>query len=169
MRADLIKVETIKEYGFIEKNVETNLITTTLRRVQDTMLEPIIGTSLMRRLQTGVDDNDLNAVEELLLNDYIVPFLIAACDLRIIDHLTYKIRAKSVGKVQDANFQPVSETENNRLADQLRSDVGTYKNKLIGFLCENEDNYPEYKDYVCNKEFKAPQKGQKQQVTVRFR
>lgn len=168
MGAFLIDTEVIKELGFTNGNVEDNIIATTIRRVQDTMLEPVIGTSFYRRLLQGVEDDDLNADETALMNDYITPLLVAAVDLRIIDHLTYEIRSKTVGTSRDEYMNPVTESENNRLADQLRKDYVVYKNKLIGHLRENEDNFPEYRDYVCNEEFQKPE-NKRQQVSVRFR
>jgi len=42
MTAFLIDIATIKKIGFVNKNVDDPIISTTLRRVQDTMILPIL-------------------------------------------------------------------------------------------------------------------------------
>jgi len=56
MTAFLIDLDKLKKIGYVNKNVENNILATVLRRVQDTMLEPIIGTSMYKRLLQGVKD-----------------------------------------------------------------------------------------------------------------
>ena len=85
MGAFLTDIDSIKERGFVNKNVENNIITTTLRRVQDTMLLPILGTTFFKRLLQGVEDSDLTVNETTLLNDYILDFLVACVDYRIVN------------------------------------------------------------------------------------
>lgn len=144
MNAFLIDIDTIKKIGFVNSNVENNIISTTLRRVQDTMVRPILGSSLYKRLLEGIDASDLTADETTLLNDYVAPVLIAGVDLRIINPLTYEIRSKTVGTTRDEYMTPVTESENNRLSDELRRDFEVYKSSLVVYLCKNSDLFPEY-------------------------
>lgn len=167
MNAFLIDIETIKKIGFVNSNVENNIISTTLRRVQDTMLRPIVGSSLYTRLLAGVDADDLNANEQTLLNDYILPVLVAGVDLRIINHLTYEIRSKTVGTTRDDHMTPVTESENNRLSDDLRADFNTYRKTLVAYLCKNETLFPEYDDTSTTNENIQPDQG-KTRTNIRF-
>jgi len=167
MNAFLIDIDTLKKIGFTNSNVENNIISTTLRRVQDTMLLPILGTEFFKRLLAGVDDNDLSAEETTLLNEYIAPCLIAGVDLRIVNHLTYEIRNKTVGTTRDEHINPVSIPEKNQLTNDLRADYEVYRERLIGYLKDNCTTFPTYNTYVCEYENIQPDKGDTY-VNVRF-
>ena len=167
MNAFLIDIQTIKKIGFVNSNVENNIISTTLRRVQDTMLRPITGSSLYTRLSQGVDASDLNTNEQILLNDYILPVLVAGVDLRIVNHLTYEIRSKTVGTLRDDDITPITESENNRLSDDLRADFNTYRKTLVAYLCKNSELFPEYDDTSDTEENIQPDAGSTR-TNVRF-
>lgn len=160
MNAFLIDIYTLKEIGFTNSNVEDNIISTTLRRVQDTMILPILGTEFYKRLLQGVDDDDLTADETTLLNEYIAPCLIAAVDLRIVNHLTYEIRSKTAGTTRDEHMNPVSIPEKNQLTNDLRADYEVYRERLIGYLKDNCTTFPTYNTYVCNYENIKPDNGE---------
>lgn len=158
MATFLISVEKIKQKGYINKNVESDLVTTTLRRVQDTMLVPVLGTTFFKGLLDRQETASLTAEEQELLDDYVAPFLIAATDYKIVPHLNTKIRSKTVGKVQDQHINPTDGGETLKLQDDLRKDMIVYKNALIGHLKDNEDTFTEYRDYICNFENINPEK-----------
>jgi hypothetical protein len=59
--------------------------------------------------------------------------------------LNEKLTNKSVGRVQDENIQPNSDSETSALRDQLRKDAYFYKERLIVHLmADNGTKYPEY-------------------------
>ena len=167
MGAFLTDIDSIKERGFVNKNVENNIITTTLRRVQDTMLLPILGTTFFKRLLQGVEDSDLTADETTLLNDYILDYLVACVDYRIVKPLSYEIRSKVVGQARDEHIQPASQSQINELEDSLLEDVNVYRNKLIGYLKDNCTLFPTYNEYLCTFETIAPDKGETR-TRIRF-
>lgn len=167
MGAFLIDIDTLKEIGFINRNIENNLVQATLRRVQDTMLKPILGTTFFNRLATGITNDDLNDDEISLLNNYIAPYLASAVDYRIINPLTYEIRSKSVGTTKDEHITPVTESENRRLKDELDEDVQVYRQSLIGFLKDNCTLFPTYSEYLCNFESIKPDQGETR-TRIRF-
>jgi hypothetical protein len=167
MIAHLINIDTIKERGYTNYNVEDNIVATTIIRVQDTMLKPILGTSLFNRLIEGVNNSDLNANEETLLDDWITPWLIASVDYRIIKHLTYEIRSKTAGTTRDEHMNPLTESEMNSLSDDLFKDIDVYRLQLIGYLKENCDIYPEYNNPDCEIGDILPDSGAKR-VRIRF-
>jgi hypothetical protein len=167
MTAYLINIETIKEKGYTNYNVEDNIISTTITRVQDTMLKPILGTTFFNRLLEGVDNNDLNADEDNLLENYITPYMISAVDYRVINPLTYEIRSKTAGTTRDEHMTPLTESENNLLKDDLFQDLEVYRAALIGFLQKYCDLYPEYENPECEPGDIQPDKGHKR-TRIRF-
>ena len=59
MEPFLISAYNLKNLGFISQNVDDTLLSTIIIRVQDTMIEPILGTSLFKRLLEGITQNNL--------------------------------------------------------------------------------------------------------------
>jgi hypothetical protein len=167
MEAYLINAYNLKQLGYIHDNVEDSLLSGVIRRVQDTMIKPIIGTTLFKRLLAGIDADDLNANEILLLQDYITPVLIAGCEYRSVNVITFQIRNKSVGTTRDENLTPVTASEKGDFKDDLRKDYEFYRQTLIGYLCDKYLLYPEYEFYSTDKEDIAPDKG-KTHTNIRF-
>ena len=167
MTAFLIDIATIKKIGFVNKNVDDPIISTTLRRVQDTLILPILGTLFFKRLLQGITDDDLNANEIDLLNEYIAPCIIAGVDYRIVNALTYETRSKTVGTARDEHINPVTIQENLMRTDDLKRDYETYRESLIGFLQDNRTLFTEYNNFVCSNENIAPDSG-KVRNRVRF-
>ena len=148
MTAFLIDIATIKKIGFVNKNVDDPIIATTLRRVQDTLILPILGTPFFKRLLEGITEEDLTADEILLLNDYIAPCIIAGVDYRIVNALTYETRSKTVGTARDEHINPVTIQENLMRTDDLKRDYETYRESLIGYLRDNETKFDLYYNLV---------------------
>lgn len=167
MSAFLIDLNSLKKIGYVNRNVEDNILATVLTRAQDVMLEPVIGTSLFKRLLQGVKNNDLNSNERFLLNEYVSKFLVACVDMRSINALTYEIRSKTAGKARDEHIEPVTIPENVLFSDDLRQDIEVYRQRLIGYLKDNCELFPQYKNYICSFENIAPDKG-KPKVNIRF-
>jgi hypothetical protein len=156
MEASLISTDKLKKRGFIHGNVEDSILRVLIIRVQDTIIEPTIGTLLFKRLILGIDDDDLTADEITLMDDYIVPVMVAGCDHRSVNALTYQLRNKTVGTGSDDTIDAVSESGNVRIKDELKGDLVFYTNRLIGYLKDNCETFPLYKTYSCNNEDLKP-------------
>lgn len=156
MDAYLIDSDDLKAISLINNNVEDSIIRVTIQRVQKAVVRPILGTLLYKRLVKGIEDSDLNADEVILLEDYIAPLMAAACDRKAINHTTYQIRNKTTGKGLDPNITAVDQGENLRLDNDIRQDIEVAKDDLIGYLRDNCELYPQYKDYQSSFENKAP-------------
>ena len=164
----LVNISAVKKVAFTSGNVDDTMIATTMMRIQDVMIQPILGTSFYKRLLQGVEDEDLTVDEAYLINEYLFNVIVSAIDLRIIKPLTFKIKAKTAGTLRDEHIQPLSTTERAEFEDELRGDYDVYVNMLIGYLKDNEDLFPEYKDYVCSFENIPPQSHQTTRTNIRF-
>ena len=75
----LISEETLKEMSLIGDNVESQFILPAIELAQEQGLQTIIGTKLLRKLQTLVDDGSItgstNSNYKELLDDYITIYL----------------------------------------------------------------------------------------------
>jgi hypothetical protein len=168
MDAYLIDTNSLKKIALINENVEDTIVRVIIQRVQRGVLRPILGTSLYKRLLQGVTNNDFNADESELMNDYIVPLLGVACDRKSINATTYDIRSKTTGKAGDEHITPVSESENLRLDNDIRQDLAVEISSIKGYLMDNQDNFPEYKSFICSFENIPPEQLKTGKINVNF-
>ncbi|NOQ49398.1 MAG: hypothetical protein GQ553_01850 [Nitrosomonadaceae bacterium] len=154
--AAFISTANLKKEGLINGNVEDSILRVVIQRVQRSVVRPLLGTSLYNRIVTGITDDDLNADEKVLMDDYVTPLMVVACDRASIDATNYQIRNKSVSTGVDADFKSVTESENLRLDNSIRQSITIEQNTLIDYLLDNCDLYPEYNNAECSYEMKPP-------------
>ena len=154
--AAFISTGNLKREGLINGNVEDTILRVVIQRVQRSVVRPLLGTSLYNRIVTGITDDDLNADEKTLMDDYVTPLMVVACDRASIDATNYQIRNKSVSTGVDKDFKSVTESENLRLDNSIRQSITIEQNTLIDYLLDNCKLYPEYDNAECSYEMKPP-------------
>ena len=164
----LIPIQLIKSKGYTQGNVSDDIVTTSLRRVQDIKLKSILGTTFFKRLLDGVEADDLNADEKSLIDDYIAPYLVAAVDRKNAPHLRTELRSKTTGNSSDQYIESTNTSDELKIEDELQGDAGSYKSDLIGYLKDNCDLFPEYKDFICNFENVPPEQDQTPDLPISF-
>ena len=142
----LLSVENLKKLGLIHSNTDTKLLTVAIKRSQDMHIQPALGTPLYRALLDRVETNTWTQDYLDLMNDYVVPCLVAFVDYRAALLLNEKMTNKTTGRVSDENIQANSLTEVHEFRDQLRKDAYFYKERLIGRL--KDDNGVKYPEYI---------------------
>lgn len=140
----LIDLQALKHYSFIEGDVNDEMLTVILKRVQDRYIEPIIGTPLYKKLLDDIE-NDTLAGNYVTLMNYIINVVVVGCEIKATTHQNFKIRNKFVGIAEDDNGRANSVNEGNNLIDELKADFSHYRNKLVGYLKDNYTLFPEWK------------------------
>jgi hypothetical protein len=113
-------------------------------------IQPALGTPLYRALLDRVETNTWTQDYLDLMNEYVIPCLVAFVDYRAALLVTEKITNKTTGRVQDENIQANTLAEVDEFRDQLRKDAYFYKERLIGYLMDDQaTKYPEYCD-MCS-------------------
>ena len=146
----LISTENLKKQGLIHMNTDTKLLTVAIRRSQDMHLQPALGTPLYKELLRRVGANDwANADYVKLMDDYVLPCLVAFVDYRCAMLLNNKITNKGVGRQDDDTMTPNNQAETDEFRNQLRKDAYFYKERLIGYLKDDCGvKYPEYTEAI---------------------
>jgi hypothetical protein len=158
VRKYFISTESLKKLSLIENNVEASTLAVMLNRVQKTSLEPVLGTPLYKKLLEDIDDDTLTGIYETLVNEYILDFLIVCCELEYVVSGANKFANMGVGKYSPQDTQTNNLGDNNDVRDNLKKHRQAYRDSLVGYLQDNEDDIPEYAQYNCqNKEEIAPQ------------
>ena len=149
----LVSVDEVKRRGIVHQNVDTKLISIAITRAQDINIQTALNTCLYKELLRRVKEDEWNANYSELMNEYVLPALIAFVDYRACDLVTDRVMNRGTGTLQDTNFNPMSDSERNPLRDRLRKDAYFYKERLIGYLCDdNGVKFPLYTDCECKKE-----------------
>ena len=130
----LVSVDEVKRRGIVHQNVDTKLISIAITRAQDINIQTALNTCLYKELLRRVKEDDWNANYSELMNEYVLPALIAFVDYRACDLVTDRVMNRGTGTLQDTNFNPMSDSERNPLRDRLRKDAYFYKERLIGYL-----------------------------------
>lgn len=147
MKAFLINAYDLKKKSFIQGNVEDSILVPLIRVVQDTMIEPIIGTLLFNRLLEGIEADNLNSDESDLMENYVIPCIAMGCNIEAVMQTTFQIRNKTTGVNNDETIKGASLSEVARVEDNYRSKFEFYRLKLIKHLKFNSNLFPEYMQY----------------------
>jgi hypothetical protein len=144
----LLTLENLKRIGFIHNNTDSKILTVCMRRAQDINVQPTLRTPLYKALLLRVKNNDWTDQNYVtLMNDYVIPCLVAFVDYRCSKMLNEKLTNKSVGRATDENMTANSDEQTNVLRDTLRKDAYFYKERLLGFLKDDTGvMFPEYNE-----------------------
>ena len=148
----LISVDNLKKQGLIHDNVDTKILARCIRIAQDLNIQSSLGTPLYKAMLTRVENNNWNSDYRLLQNDYIIPALVAWVDYHASIFLNVKMTNKNVGRMSDETRTANSDSQQGYFKNRLVDIAEHYNNRLIGFLKDNDDKYPEYKDTTCKYE-----------------
>lgn len=165
----LVSVENLKKKGLIHKDTDTKLLGIAIKRVQDMVIQEATGSILFRALLTRVQNDDWNADYRELMDDYVVPCLVAHVDFKASLLLTKKIVNKTAGRTSDENITSLTDSELSPFQAELLLDSGFYKERLIGFLKDDcGTKYPEYTESTTrtNHDLKKSSKGYSSQWWV---
>lgn len=144
-----MNVESLKELSLIEHNVEAAKLAVMMNRVQKTYIEPILGTPLFKKLLNDIDEDNVTGIYETLLNEYIIDYYVLCCEMEYIVSGSNKQMNMGSAKYNPQNTDQNDLHENNDVRDNLRKHMNRYENTLKGYLLDNQDDIPEYKEWSC--------------------
>lgn len=133
----------IKSTTNIFENISGNYLLPSIKLSQDIDLEEVIGTELLRKLQSDVYNNRFEEKYKILLDDYVVPFLNYSTIVRLIPTVAVKITNAGIVKTDDEKMTNVSSVEVDKVEAEYRHIADVYKNRLQRFLIANHSDYPE--------------------------
>lgn len=138
------------KYGFANLNVDDKKIRPIIYSVQRSRIEPIIGSVLYRKLQSDINGSSLTGLYKTLMDDHILPVMVAYCDWKYTFHSTSQLTNKTTGRNNDQNINSNNVGDNNNLRDEILKDAKTYETKMIQYLHDNYDLIPELQEVEEN-------------------
>lgn len=139
-----ISVDTIKDRTGLHNNVDDKLILPEIKAAQDIYILPCLGTNLYNRIQQGINDDDLNPDEVILLDNYVVDTLVNYVLSELPQGLSYQYYNKGLLRKTGEDFESPSMQDMIDIANRFKARAEFYKQRLILFLRQNQTLYPQY-------------------------
>jgi len=139
----LIPIDKIKEYSYIDTNVDDKVVKIAIQHAQVTVIEPLIGSNLYSKLLAGVTEGNLDLAYQNLIVQYIWPVLVASTELLILRRLIFRLTNSSIVKDTNTNAAPIEKDE----LDSLRAEVNellTAHIKKLQLYLDSSTEFPEY-------------------------
>lgn len=140
-----INEEYLKEETPVGENVDVKKVLNWTKTVLGTHIEPILGEYFLSKLIERYKDEETTPADDKLI-EKIKPALAWRSAAKAIFSMTYKLKNKGLQKQfgdfsQSASFEEVTFN-----VDEYNQNSKMYEKKILKFVCENIENYPEATD-----------------------
>jgi hypothetical protein len=112
-----------------------------IKVAQDIYIQPTLGSTLYQRLQTGIDDNDLNLDEKTLIDNYVTDTLIWFTMSMLPMVMGYQLFSKGFLQKTAEESNAPSRADLELLESKYKSMAEFYNKRLIKYLQENYELY----------------------------
>lgn len=147
MNVLLISEKTLKSKTALNDNVFGKIICPVIKTSQDIYLQQIIGTALMEKIQTLVNEHHIsdneNAKYKELLDNYIAPYLAYETLVNLVPEIGTSIANIGVVQHTDEHTTNLSQGERELVSRQYQTYADSYAKQLQEFLCVHKADYPE--------------------------
>jgi hypothetical protein len=153
-----ITEQTFKERTGASNNIDGKQIFPMVKVAGDMFIQPVLGSTLYKRLQNGVINNNLNPYEVILLDDYITDTLIWYTMSMLPMSMGYQLFSKGfLQKTTEDSVTP-SRADLELIENKYKSMAEFYSNRMVKYLQENYTLYYEYLNYGMGLDVIFPEK-----------
>lgn len=146
----LISPNSVKKATNISNNVDEKYLNSAIREAQDVNLQMTLGTKLLDKVKNLVKSGDISATTnedyKTLLDDHIYYFLLYQVVSTVVPLVAIKINNIGVTQNSDEHNDALSYNNIMKLRELYLGKAAFYNKRLIEFLKENKDKYPELKE-----------------------
>lgn len=139
-----ISAQTIKDRTMVHSNVDDKNIMSVIKTCQDINILPALGSGLYERLQTGVQNNNLTALETSLLNDFVTDCLTYFVLSELPFELSYQFYNKGLVRKNSDNTETPSMQDLIDISSRYRATAEFYTQRMIKYLKQNFNSFPLY-------------------------
>lgn len=120
-----------------------------IKKAQDMYVQTALGSTLYLRLQSGIEANNLDANESVLLNTYVTDCLVWYTMSLLPMSLGYQVFSKGFLQKTSEESQAPSRSDLELISNSYKADGEFYKQRLINYLRENYTLYSQYYNTGC--------------------
>ena len=158
MLQPFITPDQLKGIAAISSSIETDFLTPFILTTQTMTVEPILGIALSTQISNQLISGTTTPQNELLINDYILPFLGYATWSQSAAFLSIKAYKKSLVRPVDPNSEALSDDSIRFYKANIDTMANFFKEKLFKFLEADaqlpQPIYPLYRS-TNSEEFRA--------------
>lgn len=148
----LMNKEYLKEYSLLPINFNTDEIWNFIPLAEQLHIVPIIGQEMYNELLDQVENNEVTPENASLLLQ-IYPFEGLAIMEVSMPYIAFHITEVGITKGSSENSDSVTTNDINYLTNYVRSQMVPYKERLIEFISQNFELYPNIKiEKKCEKQ-----------------
>lgn len=165
----LLSPHRLKQDSLVCDNVDEKYCTAAIKTAQDISLVELIGSKLYHKLCGIVVDKTINNAEnepyKILLDSYIIPYLVMQTTSELVMPVSYKLRNAGVTQSSDTQTQYATMEESQYLMRHYENKANFYGHRVIEWLNENSELIPEW--YAsCNCATSTPEHHCKINITI---
>ena len=149
----LISPSEVKAASYLGDNFDEQLLGQAIREAQEIHLQSIIGTALLEKLKTLVENqidgkpdrisDSGNTVYKTLLDDYITPYLAEKAQSVVVLPITLKTRNMGLVKNADDNAYQQATEDVYRAQRRYNTTADRYATQISMYLCKHKEELPE--------------------------
>lgn len=146
----LVSEDYVKSNSNIDDNLWSKMLVPAIREAQEMGLQPIIGTSLYKKIldvvETGSVKETANSAYKNLLDVYVQPFLLYQVMVNVIPVIGTKLSNMGVMQSDDEKSHNVSKNERDNLMTYYQYRADFYTQRMQDYLTKHRAEYPELDD-----------------------
>lgn len=139
-----ITEQLFKERTGASNSIDGKQLFPMIKVAQDIYIQPTLGSTLYNRLQTGIDDDDLNNDEKTLIDNYITDTLVWYTMSMLPMVMGYQLFSKGFLQKTAEESNTPSRADLELIESKYKSMAEFYNKRLIKYLQENYELYNEY-------------------------
>lgn len=142
----LTSTEFVRNMTNISSNTQDKFLQSALREAQEMELQQVLGTNLLRKLQSMVADGSIKSEENVKYDNLVKEFqyfLAYSTITNLIPILSVKLDNIGSSMTSDERVQSLTIKEMFQMKDHYQNKSDFYKERLQKYLVERHNDYPE--------------------------
>lgn len=149
----------IKEDTTLSSNVDERYLTETILYCQDVYIQKLLGTTYFNELKGYIDAGTMAGAHKTLMDDYIRPCLKYYTLAEVLYVVSFPITNKGVVRRDGDHSTNADKGHVDLLKNEHINRAEWYAQRLIDYLCENDTNYPNYRNPGTGVDVIQPERG----------
>jgi hypothetical protein len=144
----ILSIEDFKRKADISANLNTDKLKAQIGPTQDQFAYKILCNELLAEILSQLP-NDLSVANTALM-PYLKNYLVYKTYARYLVGSNVMATAAGMRVQIDSTSEAADEKQMAAIRKQAENDANFYQDTLVNFLIKNEDDYPLWKDSICN-------------------
>jgi hypothetical protein len=144
MKAHFCTIQQVKENSQLDQNIDEKYLKNILKSAEQVYLQELLSSTLFNKLVDGIADNTLTAKQKVLIQDYILDYLYALCEMLAVSDMLIKITNFGVFAPSPQNTTQKQSAELTTIKIHKERAVNHFAEFIKKYVAENIDDFSEY-------------------------